>query len=72
MQRQVRNIGRQGLVAMAIPASNFLVATFCLTLTGAITTQGTFWLYAGFGIAAVLFFAFPPGSTASSDRFLCL
>jgi sugar porter (SP) family MFS transporter len=39
-------------------ASNFLVATFFLTLTGAITIQGTFWLYAGFGIAAVVFFAF--------------
>jgi sugar porter (SP) family MFS transporter len=39
-------------------ASNFLVATFFLTLTGAITIQGTFWLYAGFGIAAVLFFIF--------------
>ncbi|HMC50246.1 MAG TPA: sugar porter family MFS transporter [Solirubrobacterales bacterium] len=38
-------------------ASNFLVATFFLTLTGAITIQGTFWLYAGFGIAAVIFFA---------------
>jgi hypothetical protein len=29
-------------------SSNFLVATFFLTLTGAITIQGTFWLYAGF------------------------
>jgi sugar porter (SP) family MFS transporter len=38
--------------------SNFLVSTFFLTLTGAITTQGTFWLYAGFGVVAVLFFAF--------------
>jgi sugar porter (SP) family MFS transporter len=37
--------------------SNFLVSTFFLTLTGAITTQGTFWLYAGFGVAAILFFA---------------
>jgi sugar porter (SP) family MFS transporter len=39
-------------------ASNFLVATFFLTLTGAITIQGTFWLYAGFGVLAVIFFAF--------------
>jgi MFS family permease len=39
-------------------ASNFLVATFFLTLTGAITIEGTFWLYAGFGVAAILFFAF--------------
>jgi sugar porter (SP) family MFS transporter len=38
-------------------ASNFLVATFFLTLTGAITIEGTFWLYAGFGVAAVIFFA---------------
>jgi MFS family permease len=39
-------------------ASNFLVATFFLTLTGAITIQGTFWLYAGFGVLAVVFFFF--------------
>jgi sugar porter (SP) family MFS transporter len=38
-------------------ASNFLVATFFLTLTGAITIQGTFWLYAGFGVLAAIFFA---------------
>jgi sugar porter (SP) family MFS transporter len=38
-------------------ASNFLVSTFFLTLTGAITIQGTFWLYAGFGVAAIVFFA---------------
>ena len=38
-------------------ASNFLVSTFFLTLTGAITIQGTFWLYAGFGVAAIIFFA---------------
>jgi sugar porter (SP) family MFS transporter len=38
--------------------SNFLVSTFFLTLTGAITIQGTFWLYAGFGVAAAIFFAF--------------
>jgi sugar porter (SP) family MFS transporter len=37
-------------------AANFVVATFFLTLTGAITIQGTFWLYAGFGVAAVIFF----------------
>jgi sugar porter (SP) family MFS transporter len=37
-------------------ASNFLVSTFFLTLTGAITIQGTFWLYAGFGVAAIIFF----------------
>ncbi len=38
-------------------AANFLVSTFFLTLTGAITIQGTFWLYAGFGVAAVIYFA---------------
>ncbi len=38
-------------------AANFLVSTFFLTLTGAITVEGTFWLYAGFGVAAVIFFA---------------
>jgi Sugar (and other) transporter len=37
--------------------SNFLVSSFFLTLTSAITKQGTFWLYAGFGILAVIFFA---------------
>ena len=39
-------------------AANFLVSTFFLTLTGAITIQGTFWLYGGFGVLAVIFFAF--------------
>jgi sugar porter (SP) family MFS transporter len=38
-------------------AANFLVSTFFLTLTGAITIEGTFWLYAGFGVAAIIFFA---------------
>jgi sugar porter (SP) family MFS transporter len=38
-------------------AANFVVGTFFLTLTGAITIQGTFWLYAGFGVAAIVFFA---------------
>jgi hypothetical protein len=37
-------------------AANFLVSTFFLTLTGAITVEGTFWLYAGFGVAAIIFF----------------
>ncbi len=36
--------------------SNFLVSTFFLSLTGAITKEGTFWLYGAFGIAALLFF----------------
>jgi sugar porter (SP) family MFS transporter len=39
-------------------AANFLVSTFFLSLVGAITRQGTFWLYAGFGVLALIFFAF--------------
>jgi sugar porter (SP) family MFS transporter len=38
-------------------SSNFLVSTFFLTLTSAITREGTFWLYGAFGLGAVLFFA---------------
>jgi len=37
-------------------ASNFVVASFFLTLTNAITRQGTFWLYAGLGVFALVFF----------------
>jgi MFS family permease len=37
-------------------AANFVVSTFFVTLTGAITIEGTFWLYAGFGVAAIIFF----------------
>jgi len=36
---------------------NFLIAYTFLSLTNAITKQGTFWLYAFFGICAVIFFA---------------
>jgi sugar porter (SP) family MFS transporter len=36
--------------------SNFLVSSFFLSLTTAITKQGTFWLYAGFGVLALIFF----------------
>jgi sugar porter (SP) family MFS transporter len=36
---------------------NFLISYTFLTLTSAITKQGTFWLYAFFGICAVIFFA---------------
>jgi sugar porter (SP) family MFS transporter len=36
---------------------NFAIAYTFLTLTGAITKQGTFWLYAFFGVCAVVFFA---------------
>jgi len=35
---------------------NFLISYTFLSLTGAITKQGTFWLYAGFGVCAVVFF----------------
>ncbi len=35
---------------------NFAISYTFLTLTSAITKQGTFWLYAGFGVAAVVFF----------------
>jgi sugar porter (SP) family MFS transporter len=37
-------------------AANFLVSTFFLSLVGAITREGTFWLYAGFGVLALIFF----------------
>ncbi len=30
-------------------SANFLVSSFFLTLVGAISREGTFWLYAGFG-----------------------
>jgi MFS family permease len=36
--------------------SNFLVSAFFLSLTSAITREGTFWLYAGFGILALIYF----------------
>jgi sugar porter (SP) family MFS transporter len=36
--------------------ANFLVSAFFLSLTTAITREGTFWLYAGFGVAALLYF----------------
>ncbi len=37
-------------------SANFLVSSFFLTLTTAITREGTFWLYAGFGVLALIFF----------------
>jgi len=36
---------------------NFLISYTFLTLTDVITKSGTFWLYAGFGICALVFFA---------------
>jgi sugar porter (SP) family MFS transporter len=35
---------------------NFAISYTFLTLTGAITKQGTFWLYAFFGVCALVFF----------------
>jgi hypothetical protein len=37
--------------------ANFIVSSFFLTLTSAISREGTFWLYGGFGILALIFFA---------------
>jgi sugar porter (SP) family MFS transporter len=37
--------------------ANFIVSSFFLTLTSAITREGTFWLYGGFGILSLIFFA---------------
>ncbi|MGH2864607.1 MAG: sugar porter family MFS transporter [Solirubrobacteraceae bacterium] len=36
--------------------SNFLVSSFFLTLVDEISREGTFWLYAGFGVLALIFF----------------
>lgn len=48
--------------------ANFLVSAFFLSLTTAITRQGTFWLYAGFGLAALIYFIFRVPET--KDRSL--
>jgi sugar porter (SP) family MFS transporter len=37
-------------------SANFLISSFFLSLTTAITRQGTFWLYAGFGVIALIYF----------------
>jgi sugar porter (SP) family MFS transporter len=37
-------------------SANFLVSSFFLTLVAAISREGTFWLYAGFGVLALIFF----------------
>jgi sugar porter (SP) family MFS transporter len=39
-------------------SSNFIVSTFFLTLVSAISREGTFWLYGGFGVAALIYFVF--------------
>jgi sugar porter (SP) family MFS transporter len=36
--------------------SNFLVSSFFLSLTTAITREGTFWLYGAFGVISLVFF----------------
>jgi len=38
-------------------AFNFLVSYFVLSLVSGIGKPGTFWLYAGFGVLAVVVFA---------------
>ena len=47
---------------------NFLISYFFLQMTQDITKAGTFWLYAGFGVAAVAFFAWKLPET--KDRSL--
>jgi sugar porter (SP) family MFS transporter len=37
-------------------SSNFLVSSFFLTLVGAISREGTFWLYGGLGLLSLIFF----------------
>jgi sugar porter (SP) family MFS transporter len=37
-------------------SANFLVSSFFLTLVDAISREGTFWLYGGFGVLALVFF----------------
>jgi sugar porter (SP) family MFS transporter len=37
-------------------SSNFLVSSFFLTLVGAISREGTFWLYGGLGVLSLIFF----------------
>jgi sugar porter (SP) family MFS transporter len=37
-------------------SSNFLVSSFFLTLVGAISREGTFWLYGGLGVFSLIFF----------------
>jgi sugar porter (SP) family MFS transporter len=47
---------------------NFLISYFFLQMTNDISRAGTFWLYAGFGLAAVAFFAWKLPET--KDRSL--
>lgn len=47
---------------------NFLISYFFLSLVSGIGKPGTFWLYAGFGVLAVVFFALKVPET--KDRSL--
>ncbi len=47
---------------------NFLISYFFLSLISGIGKPGTFWLYAGFGVLAIVFFAFKVPET--KDRSL--
>jgi hypothetical protein len=47
---------------------NFLISYFFLSLVSGIGKAGTFWLYAGFGIVATIFFALKVPET--KDRTL--
>jgi len=38
-------------------SSNFLISSFFLSLISVISREGTFWLYGGFGLLALIFFA---------------
>ena len=49
-------------------SANFLVSSFFLSLVAAITSQGTFWLYAAFGVLALIYFIFRVPET--KDRTL--
>ena len=46
------------VATMANWTFNFLISYFFLQLTMVIGKAGTFWMYAGFGVAAVAFFWF--------------
>ena len=48
--------------------ANCLVSSFFLSLTTAITREGAFWLYAGFGVIALIYFVFRVPET--KDRTL--
>lgn len=49
-------------------SANFVVSSFFLSLVAAITAEGTFWLYAAFGVLALIYFIFRVPET--KDRTL--